>query len=115
VIFYADATTDSMRRAIDETRRRREKQTAYNREHGIEPASIVKSLDSPLLAMSNLDYLEPIEIRKRAAPEDEETLSKRIAALEKEMRAAAKDLEFEKAAQIRDELRKLRELQIFRG
>jgi excinuclease ABC subunit B len=115
VIFYADATTDSMRRAIDETRRRREKQTAYNLEHGIEPASIVKSLDSPLLAMSNLDYLEPLEIRKRPAPEDEEALSKRIAALEKQMRAAAKDLEFEKAAQIRDELRKLRELQIFRG
>ena len=115
VIFYADATTESMRRAIDETRRRREKQTAYNLEHGIEPASIVKSLDSPLLAMSNLDYLEPLQIQKRAAPVDEEALSKKIASLEKEMRAAARDLEFEKAASVRDELRKLRELQIFRG
>jgi excinuclease ABC subunit B len=104
-----------MRRAMDETRRRREKQSAYNVEHGIEPASIVKSLDSPLLAMSNLDYLEPMQIQKRATPADEEGLSKRIAALEKEMRAAARDLEFEKAASLRDELRRLRELQIFRG
>jgi len=115
VIFYADATTDSMRRAIDETRRRREKQSAYNVEHGIEPASIVKSLDSPLLAMSNLDYLEPMQIQKRATPADEEGLSKRIASLEKEMRSAARDLEFEKAASLRDELRRLRELLIFRG
>jgi excinuclease ABC subunit B len=104
-----------MRRAIEETRRRREKQSDYNREHGIEPASIVKSLDSPLLAMSNLDYLEPMQIQKRATPADEEALGKRVASLEKEMRAAARDLEFERAAAIRDELRKLRELQIFRG
>jgi excinuclease ABC subunit B len=114
VIFYADAMTDSMRRAIDETKRRREKQSAYNEEHGIEPASIIKRLDSPLLAMSNLDYLEPMQIQKRATPEDQEALSKRIAALEKEMRAAARDLDFERAASIRDELRGLREIQIFK-
>jgi excinuclease ABC subunit B len=115
VIFYADAMTDSMRRAIDETKRRRERQTAYNVEHGIEPASIIKKLDSPLLAMSNLDYLEPMQIRRRADPADAEDLSKRIAALEKEMRAAAHDLDFEKAAAMRDELRRLREAQIFKS
>jgi excinuclease ABC subunit B len=115
VIFYADAVTDSMRRAMDETRRRRERQTAYNVEHGIEPASIVKSLDSPLLAMSNLDYLEPMQIRRRADPADPEDLSKRISALEKEMRAAARDLDFERAAAMRDELRRLREAQIFKS
>jgi excinuclease ABC subunit B len=104
-----------MRRAMDETRRRREKQSAYNVEHGIEPASIVKSLDSPLLAMSNLDYLEPMQIRRRADPDDPEDLSKRISALEKEMRAAARDLDFERAAAMRDELRRLREAQIFKS
>ena len=114
VIFYADAMTDSMRRAIDETKRRREKQDAYNREHGIEPASIVKKLDSPLLAMSNLDYLEPLQIQKRATPVDAEALSKRIAGLEKEMKGAARDLDFERAAGLRDEIRRLREQQIFK-
>jgi excinuclease ABC subunit B len=100
---------------MDETRRRRDRQTAYNVEHGIEPASIVKSLDSPLLAMSNLDYLEPMQIRRRADPADPEDLSKRISALEKEMRAAARDLDFERAAAMRDELRRLREAQIFKS
>jgi excinuclease ABC subunit B len=115
VIFYADAVTDSMRRAMDETRRRREKQTAYNEEHDIEPASIIKRLDSPLLALSNLDYLEPMQIQKRVTPADEEAISKRVAALEKEMRMAARDLDFEKAASIRDEIRRLREIQIFKA
>ena len=115
VIFYADAVTDSMRRAMGETSRRRARQAAYNQEHGIEPASIVKKLDSPLLAMSNLDYLEPAEIRSRTPPASAESLGKRISGLEKEMKNAAKELEFERAAKLRDEIRSLREAEIFRG
>ena len=114
VLFYADAVTDSMRRAIEETARRRTIQEAYNREHGIEPASIVKEVNSPLVRLSNLDYHDAIVPRageKLPGPED---LQKQIAALEKEMKKAARELEFERAAAIRDELRGLRELQIFR-
>jgi len=115
VIFYADAVTDSMRRAMEETRRRREAQQAYNAEHGIEPASIIKKLDSPLLALSNLDYLEQMQIRERPDPAREESLAKRAASVEREMKAAARELDFERAASLRDELRKLRELVIFRA
>ena len=115
VIFYADAVTDSMRRAMEETRRRRQAQIAYNTDHGIEPASIIKRIDSPLVALSNLDYLEPMQVRERADPAREESLAKRAAALEKEMKAAARELDFERAAKLRDELRSVRETAIFRG
>ncbi len=114
VIFYADAVTDSMRRAIEETGRRRRIQEAHNREHGIEPASIVKQINSPLVRLANLDYHDPAPTRRAEADSDPETLRRRIETLEKEMRAAAKDLDFERAAAIRDELRALREIQIFR-
>jgi excinuclease ABC subunit B len=114
VLFYADAMTDSMRRAMEETSRRRKIQEAYNREHGIEPASIVKQINSPLVRMANLDYHDALVPASRESLPDPESLRRRIAELEKEMRAAAKDLEFERAASLRDELRSLRELQIFR-
>ena len=114
VLFYADAVTDSMRRAMDETSRRRAIQDAHNREHGIEPASIVKEVNSPLVRMASLDYYEPDFAAARADLPDAAALSRRIAELEKEMRAAAKELDFERAAALRDELRALRELQIFR-
>ncbi|HTO76296.1 MAG TPA: excinuclease ABC subunit UvrB [Thermoanaerobaculia bacterium] len=114
VIFYADAVTDSMRRAIEETGRRRSIQEAYNREHGIEPASIVKQINSPLVRLANLDYHDPTPTRRAGADSDPETLRRRIETLEKEMRAAAKALDFERAAALRDELRALREIQIFR-
>ena len=113
-IFYADQMTDSMRRALDETRRRRETQAAYNTEHGIEPASILKDIHNPLVQMSNLDYLE-VGVGRREVDEDTLPLTERIARLEKEMRAAAKRLEFEEAAALRDRLRELRELQIYAG
>jgi excinuclease ABC subunit B len=115
VIFYADAVTDSMRRAIEETGRRRKIQEAYNREHGIEPASIVKEVNSHLVRMSSLDYYDPTPALSRPDLPDAPSLGRRIAELEKAMRAAAKDLDFERAAEIRDELRGLRELQIFRS
>jgi excinuclease ABC subunit B len=112
-VFYADRITDSMRRAIDETERRRVLQRSYNEEHGIVPESIVKSLDSPLLAMSNLDYLEPQRLDGRRRPKDAPSLDREIADLEKEMKTAAKELEFEKAAQLRDRIRELRAMKLF--
>ena len=112
-VFYADRITDSMRRAIDETERRRVLQRAYNEEHGIVPETIVKSLDSPLLAMSNLDYLEPQRLDGRRRPKDAPSLDREIADLEKEMKTAAKELEFEKAAQLRDRIRELRAMKLF--
>jgi len=115
VLFYADAVTDSMKRAIEETTRRRTIQEAYNIEHGIVPASIVKDVGSPLVRMSNLDYYDiPLKTSKTDLP-DAESLRRRIAELEKQMKAAAKELDFEKAAAVRDEIRGLRELEIFRS
>ncbi len=114
VLFYADAVTDSMQRAIDETSRRRRIQDAYNAEHGIEPASIVKQVNSPLVRMASLDYHDRLIAPAPPGLPDAESLSRRISELEKAMKAAAKELDFERAAQLRDELRSLRELQIFR-
>ncbi len=114
VLFYADAVTDSMRRAIEETQRRRKIQETYNREHGIEPASIVKQINSPLMRLSSLDYHDALIAPPPPDLPDGESLRRRIADLEKAMKAAAKELDFERAARLRDELRTLRELQIFR-
>jgi excinuclease ABC subunit B len=114
VLFYADVVTDSMRRAMDETTRRRKIQETYNREHGIEPASIVKQINSPLVKLSSLDYHDALLAPMPADVPDSETLRRRIVDLEKAMKAAAKELDFERAAALRDELRSLRELQIFR-
>ncbi|KAA0252150.1 MAG: excinuclease ABC subunit UvrB [Acidobacteria bacterium] len=114
VVFYADTVTDSMRRALDETERRRKIQAAFNAEHGVVPESIVKSLDSPLLKMSELDYLEPTRAALRAPARGEKGLAEEIADLEKRMREAARELEFERAAELRDRVRELRSLQVFR-
>ena len=114
VLFYADAVTDSMRRAIDETSRRRAIQQGYNQKHGIEPASIVKQINSPLVRMWGLDYHDGVVPADRPDLPNAESLRARILDCEKAMHAAAKRLDFEQAAQLRDELRGLRELQIFR-
>ena len=114
VLFYADVVTNSMRRAIEETSRRRAIQEAYNLEHGIEPASIVKEVNSPLVRMAGLDYYGPDVTVKRSDIPDRESLRQKIAELEKAMRAAAKELDFERAAALRDELRALRDIEIFR-
>jgi excinuclease ABC subunit B len=116
VLFYADQQTDSMRRAIDETERRRHKQEDYNQRMGIEPRTVLKDIHSPLVAMSNLDYYTPGPTRLSEVAEGLDLpLAERIAKLEKEMRGAAKRLEFEEAAALRDRLRELREIQIYAG
>ncbi len=108
-ILYADALTDSMRRAIAETERRRSVQEAYNAEHDITPASIVKHIDDVLSSVYERDY-----VTVPTAPDERDTFRTRaerdafIADLEREMRDAAANLEFERAAAIRDRLRRLR-------
>ncbi len=107
-ILYADRITNSMRKAIEETNRRREKQIRYNVERGITPKSIVKPVKE-LLALEELDYAKiPTNIPKRI--KSEEDILKEIDRLEKDMWKAAKNWEFEKAAKLRDEIKKLRDL-----
>jgi len=114
VIFYADKVTDSMQRALDETERRRETQREYNEEHGIEPKTILKDIHSPLVALQQLDYYAPGPQRLHEIAEDSgKPLGQRIETLEKEMKAAAKRLEFEEAAALRDKIKELKELQIY--
>jgi len=116
VIFYADKVTDSMRRSIQETERRRERQAEHNREHGIEPKTILKDIRSPLVQMSSIDYHDASLLRLSEVAEDSGLpLNARIDRLEKEMRVAAKNLEFEQAAVLRDQLSDLKELQILAG
>ena len=112
VIMYADKMTDSMKRAIDETNRRRAKQVAWNQEHGIEPVSIVKAvrdltdqLTMRAVAEQKAEYRTGREAR---LPKDE--IQRVIAELEKQMKEAARNLEFEKAAVLRDQIYELRSI-----
>jgi excinuclease ABC subunit B len=117
VILYADRMTDSLKQALEETNRRRATQEAYNTEHGIEPKTIVKDIASPLLALSNLDYHDAAFLPPRVGEvdvTDAASLAKAISELEKQMKAAAKRLEFEEAAQIRDRIKELRTQQIYK-
>jgi len=109
-ILYADVMTDSMRRAIDETERRRRIQLEYNRAHGITPQTIVKPIDMTLAMIAEADYVTPpLEIDETSpelmTPEQRERL---IAELETKMKEAARAFEFEKAAQYRDRIKELR-------
>ena len=107
VILYADNITGSMKRAIDETNRRRKKQTAYNKKHGITPATIKKNIKSIV------DHeINPIISPDFSKLESLEDIAGYIKQKEKEMKAASRALEFEKAALIRDEISQLRKLQI---
>jgi len=112
VIMYADAVTDSMKQAISETQRRRMIQIAYNREHGIDPQTIRKKVTDILLTMSLDTGRAPTpekRRRKRDLPEmPSEELERLIQQLEEEMHEAAKDLRFEYAARLRDEVVDLR-------
>jgi excinuclease ABC subunit B len=109
-ILYADKMTDSMRRAIDETDRRRTVQRAYNEEHGITPQSILSKLDNSLAAILKAEYGDPLEEAAEEMPEfsTKEAVEKYLAGLESEMREAAKRFEFEKAARLRDTIKDLR-------
>ena len=105
VIMYADVVTQSMERAIGETRRRRDLQVAYNLEHGIEPRSVRKEIRD-ILSMVGATEEAQLELRREKLPRD--VAVKMAADLEKKMREYAANLEFEKAAALRDELVELR-------
>ena len=108
-ILYADKMTDSMRRAIDETDRRREKQEAYNEEHGISPASIISAIDFGLAGILKADYADLTD-EAGGVPDfsTQAELDVYISKLESDMREAAKKFEFEKAAKLRDVVKELR-------
>ena len=110
-ILYADRITDSMRKAIGETERRRHKQVAYNEEHGITPRGVVKRIKDIIDGAYDVDAerksLKAAQTQAKYLAMSQKEVSKEIARLEKEMLQAAKNLEFEKAAQLRDQLKKL--------
>ncbi|MDZ7584292.1 MAG: excinuclease ABC subunit UvrB [Thiobacillus sp.] len=111
-ILYADRITDSMRRAMDETERRRNKQLAFNTEHGITPRGVQKRIRDMIDGVYNTDAAR-LELKAAQTVAeykilDEKALTKRIKKLEKEMLDAARNLEFEKAAELRDHLKELK-------
>jgi len=110
VIMYADHITASMQRAIDETNRRRAKQTAYNEEHGIQPVGIFKEVRDLTDQLTEKAIAEPqAEYRvSGAAGLPKKEMQKVIVGLEQQMKEAAKNLEFEKAAALRDQMFDLR-------
>jgi len=113
VIFYADHMTRSMQRAVDETNRRRRLQAAYNKKHGITPETIQKEITSILSSVYESDY---VTVRKVSEPAAEfssvDDLENIIQGLESEMKEAVKELAFERAAGLRDQIKELRELDL---
>ncbi len=113
VVMYADTVTDSMRSCIDETVRRRKLQSEFNREHGITPQTVQKGLRSILESIEEHDY---VTVPKVAEAEEDyvppEKIPGMVKKLRKEMLAAAKDLAFEKAAELRDRIRKLQDMEL---
>jgi excinuclease ABC subunit B len=108
-ILYADVITGSMRAAIDETNRRRAAQQQYNAENDITPESVVKPLDPDLVRIYEGDYYELPAITEEVVHySSAEELEIEIERLEGEMRQAAKEFEFERAAVIRDQVKKLK-------
>jgi excinuclease ABC subunit B len=108
-IMYADRVTDSMRTAIGETDRRRTIQEAYNKEHGITPASIVKSIDEVLTSVYERDYVTVGKTADEAGQfKTQGELEAHISGLQLQMKAAAANLEFEKAAGLRDRIKQLK-------
>ncbi|MEO8434797.1 MAG: excinuclease ABC subunit UvrB [Pyrinomonadaceae bacterium] len=111
-ILYADRVTDSMKRAIDETRRRRALQEVYNRERGITPQTIIKPIESTLISASEADYFKvPLNLDE-FEEYTRDNIDATITRLEFEMRAHAKRFEFERAAELRDRIKYLREREL---
>jgi excinuclease ABC subunit B len=117
VIMYADKMTDSMKRAIDETNRRREIQSNYNKEHNIKPASIIKQVrDLTDRVKAQVTEEKAVEQPSAISPANlsASELDRMVKELEKNMKAAAKDLEFEKAAALRDQIIELRRVMVLK-
>jgi excinuclease ABC subunit B len=114
VILYADSETGSMREAITETMRRRERQLAYNREHGITPETVRKNIGDALGQACEADYVPVPASEELEIPSKEEMLKLRKK-LRKEMERAAKKLEFERAAELRDRLLALEKVELAAG
>ncbi|MFC4077461.1 excinuclease ABC subunit UvrB [Salinithrix halophila] len=108
VIMYADKMTDSMRKAIDETDRRREKQLAHNEKHGIRPQTIKKAVRAVIEATKVAEDTETYQAIPDTATMNKKDRQRMIERMEKEMKAAAKDLDFEKAAELRDMILELK-------
>jgi excinuclease ABC subunit B len=113
-ILYADRMTDSMRKALDETERRRAIQEAYNQKHGITPQTILRAIDMELAGIVAADYSD-LTSEAEGMPDfsTQEELDAYIAKLESDMREAAKQFEFEKAAKLRDKVRDLKTKEVF--
>jgi excinuclease ABC subunit B len=111
-ILYADRITDSMKRAIEETERRRTIQQDYNQEHGITPQTIIKPIEATLVTAYEADYFKvPLEL-EAFEEYSRDKIDGTIARLEAEMRHAAKAMEFERAAELRDRIKYLREREL---
>jgi excinuclease ABC subunit B len=113
VILYADVMTESLKRALDETERRRTKQTAWNKAHGITPQSIRKNIGEVIHSVFEQDYVTVAPVKHAGIDEFVgKDLKATIATLETRMRNAAADLEFEEAARLRDEIKRLEALEL---
>jgi excinuclease ABC subunit B len=112
VILYADSTTESMRLAMDETNRRRSLQASFNKEHGITPQTVIKSLGSPLVKIYEADYVDVPLVAEKGTTYKSAELPRLIQRLKKEMKKAAESLEFERAAELRDRIRAMQEQEI---
>ncbi|MCI8804561.1 MAG: excinuclease ABC subunit UvrB [Clostridiales bacterium] len=110
VIMYADTITDSMRKAISETNRRRNIQEDYNREHGIVPKTIIKKVHDIIKATVSVEEKKGMGLDKDPESMDRKELEKVISNVQKEMRQAAADLQFERAAELRDEVIELKKI-----
>jgi excinuclease ABC subunit B len=115
VLFYADRVTPSMQAAISETNRRRRLQEDYNRERGITPETIKSTIKDILASVYEADYVTVPIAAEEQAPYLTENLDKQVAKLKKEMQAAAKKLEFERAAQLRDRIKALEKTELHYG
>jgi excinuclease ABC subunit B len=112
-ILYADVMTQSMRRAIDETNRRRTVQKAYNEANGIEPQSIIKAIDSNLVAISEGDYITvPLDIEDEPADVAPEQMAQYLIELDTKMRDAARKFDFKQAAAFRDRIQSLKKREL---